>query len=149
MSVGKWEVLTTRHEIQLRYPIESLVSQMRLVFPLSLLFGSIFSVLHAFVVTPHFHSHHSRVIQVLTMMTIKDGGEEEQPPPIECYLVTDQAVVAEGDPPKIVCTSDPEEYAWFNGIDPKKLHKTDIVSELSTECVEGASPRGIPEWECQ
>ncbi len=81
-----------------------------------------------------------------------DGGDETEgapAPPIECYLVTDQAVVAEGDPPKIVCTSEPEEYAWFNGIDPKKLHKTNAVSELSTECVEGASPRGIPEWECK
>ena len=125
---------------------------MRLFLPLSLLLGSIFSVLHAFVVTPHFQAQHSRVNRVMTMMTmmtIKDGREGEQPSPIECYLVTDQAVVAEGDPPKVVCTSDPEEYAWFNGIDPKKLHKTDVVSELSTECVEGASPRGIPEWECQ
>ena len=74
---------------------------------------------------------------------------DDMPPVIECYLVTDEAVLAEGEPPKIVCTSEPEDYAWFNGIDPQKLTKTDTVSELATECVEGASPRGIPEWECK
>lgn len=144
---------------------------MRQSLPLSLLVGSIISVAHAFVVVPSPNSQHhvvatvqvhvtktsprtnslARHLSAMAFMT-KDGRDEteEAPaPPIECYLVTDQAVVAEGEPPKIVCTSEPEEYAWFNGIDPKKLHKTDVVSELSTECVEGASPRGIPEWECK
>ena len=122
---------------------------MRLFLPLTLLFGSTVSVLHAFVLVPHFQAQRSRVVPVMKMTQDEKGDNNDQPPAIECFLVTDQAVVAEGDPPKIVCTSDPDEYAWFNGIDPKKLHKTDVVSEFATECVEGASPRGIPEWECQ
>jgi hypothetical protein len=67
-----------------------------------------------------------------------------QPPAIECYLVTDEAVLGEGEPPKVVCTSEPEDYAWFNGIDPAKLLKTDTVSELATECVEGHRREGYP-----
>ena len=93
---------------------------------------------------------------LLRLAAVAGGGAgessrlvDDMPSVIECYLVTDEAVLAEGDPPKIVCTSEPEDYAWFNGIDPQKLMKTDTVSELATECVEGASPRGIPEWECK
>eukprot|EP00547_Thalassionema_nitzschioides_P007376 CAMPEP_0194200720 /NCGR_PEP_ID=MMETSP0156-20130528/1206_1 /TAXON_ID=33649 /ORGANISM="Thalassionema nitzschioides, Strain L26-B" /LENGTH=112 /DNA_ID=CAMNT_0038925753 /DNA_START=87 /DNA_END=425 /DNA_ORIENTATION=- len=63
--------------------------------------------------------------------------------PIECYVTNN------GDEKqKVVCTSDPEGYAWFNGIDPEKMKPTDGTSEGTTECVEGYSPKGIPEWEC-
>ena len=49
--------------------------------------------------------------------------------------------------PKVVCTSNPDEYAWFNGIKPDQLVPTEIVHAARLEsCEEGASPRGVPEW---
>ena len=102
--------------------------------------------------TDHKIAHQYGATRLCLAATAATDGTNEstmQPPAIECYLVTDEAVLGEGVPPKVVCTSEPEDYAWFNGIDPAKLLKTDTVSELATECVEGASPRGIPEWECK
>lgn len=97
--------------------------------------------------------------------------------PIECYIVEDDEETFGGNDgvrddfydefvngsnnhdaasasnhnkkPRVVCTSEPEEYAWFNGIDPNHLIPTDGTETGSMECVEGASPRGIPEWECE
>mmetsp|Transcript_11990 Transcript_11990/g.19890 ORF Transcript_11990/g.19890 Transcript_11990/m.19890 type:complete len:122 (+) Transcript_11990:47-412(+) len=69
--------------------------------------------------------------------------------PIECFVVNDQLVATEGEAPVVVCTSEPDEYAWFNGLDPKAMRPTDGMEEGAVECVEGASPRGIPEWECK
>ena len=41
------------------------------------------------------------------------------------------------------------QYAWFNGIDPEHLKPTlGATTEGAMECLEGALPRGIPEWEC-
>jgi hypothetical protein len=67
----------------------------------------------------------------------------------ECFLVNDEDVVKNGATPGVICTPEPEDYAWFNGLDPEALLPTDGMSEDAFECVEGASPRGIPEWECR
>jgi hypothetical protein len=74
-------------------------------------------------------------------------GEDEKA--VECFLVNDEDVVENGATPGVVCTSAPDEYAWFNGLDPEALLPTDDINEHALECVEGASPRGIPEWECR
>ena len=77
---------------------------------------------------------------------------------IECYIIDPEVIcddngdcaVSDDEKPTVVCTSEPEEYAWFNGIDEERMHKTDGNVDIgATECVEGASPRGIEEWECQ
>ena len=76
---------------------------------------------------------------------------------VQCYLIEnddDDGQDGEGSgavsdaKPTVVCTAEPEEYAWFNGIDEKKLRPTDGTETGATECIEGASPRGTPEWEC-
>jgi hypothetical protein len=68
--------------------------------------------------------------------------------PTECFIVNQEAVLMEGELPEVVCTNAPEDYAWFNGIDKEALVPTDATSEENLECVEKASPRGLPEWEC-
>jgi len=71
----------------------------------------------------------------------------DAPAPIECFVVND---ATEGEDPQVVCTSEPEEYAWFNGIKPSEMKSTDgAAQEGFNECVEGASPKGTPEWECK
>lgn len=75
---------------------------------------------------------------------------------VQCYLIEDDDDDQDGEgagdlassKPTVVCTSEPEEYAWFNGIDEKKMKPTDGTDTGATECTEGASPRGTPEWEC-
>lgn len=73
---------------------------------------------------------------------------------VECFIIEpdeDDDSIDYQDSPKVVCTSEPQEYAWMNGIDESRLKPTDDdgdVYEEKMECVEGASPRGIPEWEC-
>jgi hypothetical protein len=71
--------------------------------------------------------------------------------PTQCYIVNQDLVETEGQEPEIVCTSAPEDYAWFNGLDVDALVPVDGTSASSEalECAEGASPRGIPEWECK
>jgi hypothetical protein len=68
---------------------------------------------------------------------------------VECFIVNDEEVYTEGVPPEVVCTSEPDGYAWFNGLEREKLKPTDGISEEALECVEGASPRGVAEWECR
>mmetsp|Transcript_70116 Transcript_70116/g.106026 ORF Transcript_70116/g.106026 Transcript_70116/m.106026 type:complete len:148 (+) Transcript_70116:94-537(+) len=79
-------------------------------------------------------------------------------PPMECYLVEEDDEEVDDfesenslayQKPRVVCTTAPDEYAWFNGIDPERLIPTDATETGALECVEGASPRGIPEWECE
>ena len=72
------------------------------------------------------------------------GRDEEV---VQCYVIEDED--DEDEKPTVICTSEPEEYAWFNGIDEKKMKPTDGTETGATECVEGASPRGTPEWECK
>jgi hypothetical protein len=70
--------------------------------------------------------------------------------PTQCYIVNQELVETEGEEPEIVCTSAPQDYAWFNGLDVEALVPVDgTTSTDALECAEGASPRGIPEWECK
>ena len=71
-----------------------------------------------------------------------DAGEEE---PIECYIVKDEDVPIYGD---VICTSAPEEFAWFEGVNRKLMKPTDGMNIESEQCVEGSSPNGTPEWKC-
>ena len=69
--------------------------------------------------------------------------------PIQCFLIQtddDKDVVLT---PQIVCTPNPEEYAWFNGLDKDQLVPTDGIHDEALQCVEYESPRGVPEWECE
>jgi len=69
---------------------------------------------------------------------------------IHCYVTNDDELsLGKDDKPEIVCTSEPEDYAWFNGIDPNKMRETDGTEEGTEECVEGYSHKGTPEWECK
>jgi hypothetical protein len=68
--------------------------------------------------------------------------------PVQCFLIqTDDnsnTVI-----PQIVCTSNPEEYAWYHGIDEEQMVPTDGMHDKALQCVEHESPRGVPEWECE
>ena len=68
---------------------------------------------------------------------------------IQCFIVNEFEVEEEGVDPEIVCTQDPDDYAWFNGLDRDAMKPTNGESESFLECVEGASPKGVPEWECK
>jgi hypothetical protein len=85
------------------------------------------------------------------MLSMDEKGAIDQP--VECYLLVtddnDDMVVTENESFRIVCTSEPDEYAWFNGLSPQHMQKTDDIFVGKMQCVEGASPRGTPEWECQ
>jgi len=75
---------------------------------------------------------------------------------VQCYLIENdedaQGDESSGDltsaKPTVVCTSEPEAYAWFNGLNENQMKPTDGTDSGATECIEGASPRGTPEWEC-
>ena len=67
---------------------------------------------------------------------------------MQCFIVNAFEVDEEGALPEIICTPEPEEYAWFNGISRESMRPADGVHQDFLECVEGYSPRGIPEWEC-
>jgi hypothetical protein len=74
--------------------------------------------------------------------------------PILCYLIQTETNNNNGNQdemsiPQIVCTSNPEEYAWFHGIDQDRMVFTDGIHNQALQCVEGESPRGVPEWECE
>ena len=73
---------------------------------------------------------------------------QEQEQAIECFIVNFFEVEQQGATPHVVCTSQPDEYAWFNGIERHDMVETDGILPGALECVEGASPRGFPEWEC-
>ena len=76
---------------------------------------------------------------------------------VQCYLIEnddddDQDDESSGDlasaKPTVVCTSEPKEHAWYNGLDENQMKPTDGTDSGATQCIEGASPRGTPEWEC-
>lgn len=93
----------------------------------------------------------------------EDNSKAEDP--VECFLIVEEEDDIEVDADdlskehtsshpdetkqRVVCTSEPEEYAWFNGIDEKNMVPADGIETEATECVEDSSPRGIPEWECK
>ena len=75
---------------------------------------------------------------------------------VQCYLIEEDDENQDGESggdlasekPTVVCTSEPEEYAWYNGLNENQMKPTDGTDTGATECIEGASPRGTPEWEC-
>ena len=76
---------------------------------------------------------------------------------VQCYLIENDDDDDQGDEsisdlasakPTVVCTSEPEAYAWYNGLNENQMKPTDGTDSGATECIEGASPRGTPEWEC-
>jgi hypothetical protein len=79
--------------------------------------------------------------------TVDDEQAQEQA--IQCFIVNAFEVEEEGADPEIVCTPDPDDYAWFNGLDRDAMKDATGESDNFLECVEGASPRGVPEWECK
>ena len=70
---------------------------------------------------------------------------------VQCFIVNAFEVDEEGAEPEIVCTPEPDEYAWFNGLDREHMKPAQSVTASGDflECMEGASPRGVPEWECK
>uniref|UniRef100_A0A7S2RQ91 Uncharacterized protein n=1 Tax=Eucampia antarctica TaxID=49252 RepID=A0A7S2RQ91_9STRA len=77
------------------------------------------------------------------MLSLKENDEVEDP--VKCYVVEDSNVAIDGS---VVCTSEPEEFAFHEGIKSTSLKPTDGMNEGNTECVESASPKGNPEWLC-
>ncbi|KAL7515011.1 hypothetical protein ACHAXN_012861 [Cyclotella atomus] len=86
---------------------------------------------------------------ILVQSTPEPAGEVVDDYAVTCYIVNEEEIIADGEEPHVVCTGEPEEYAWFNGIDPKMMVKTDGAIEGSMECKEGESYKGKPEWECE
>eukprot|EP00977_Amphora_coffeiformis_P014169 scaffold3901_cov174-Amphora_coffeaeformis.AAC.7 len=78
-----------------------------------------------------------------------DTANSSQENAISCFITNAFEVEQEGATPHVVCTSEPEEYAWMEGIDLVTLKPTDGIVEGALECVEGASPRGTPQYECR
>ncbi|KAL7464446.1 hypothetical protein ACHAXS_004783 [Conticribra weissflogii] len=103
--------------------------------------------------TPSIRLHRTNVPSktfLSTKMTETQGEEDiVEDYDVTCYVVNDEEIITEGEKPHVVCTSEPEDYAWFNGIDPKNMRETDGTMEGAEECVEGESYRGKPEWECE
>lgn len=79
----------------------------------------------------------------------QEQQQDQEEEAIACFIVNFFEVEEEGAEPHVVCTSQPDEYAWFNGIERHYMVETDGMLEGALECVEGASPRGFPEWECK
>lgn len=77
------------------------------------------------------------------------GAESLTEDPIECYLVNQEAVIEEGEKPRVICTTNPDETAWMEGINQEDMIKTDGIENISGQCVEGHSVSGKPEWECE
>ncbi len=77
------------------------------------------------------------------------NNEDNDEDDVTCYVTNDEEIVTEGEKPNVVCTSEPDEYAWFNGVDPKAMRKTDGTEEGTEECIEVESYMGKPEWECK
>ena len=85
---------------------------------------------------------------LLQQSTDNIAAAEEDTDDVTCYITNDEEIINDGEKPHVVCTSEKEEYAWFNGIDPKNMRETDGVVEGAESCVEGENYRGKPEWEC-
>ena len=108
----------------------------------SLLLGVLLNVAYGFLPA----SHHSSMQR--SKVIIDSTSDVDYNMPTQCFIVNQELVDTEGEEPEIVCTNAPDDYAWFNGLDADAFVPTDGTSEESWECVEGESPRGIPEWEC-
>eukprot|EP00986_Skeletonema_menzelii_P011269 scaffold5772_cov145-Skeletonema_menzelii.AAC.4 len=75
--------------------------------------------------------------------------EAEDTDDVTCFIVNDEEIINEGEKPHVVCTSEPEDYAWFNGVDPENMREVDEIVEGVENCIQGESFKGKPEWECE
>jgi len=109
----------------------------------------------SFVVITKNHDQHGLSSSFLPTRKIKtslaSSIEEEEKKAIQCFIVNAFEVDEEGAEPQIICTAEPDEYAWFNGLERDHMMPAQdtTVSGEFLECIEGASPRGVPEWECK
>ena len=88
-----------------------------------------------------------RVTRGTTTTALASSVDDEKV--MQCFIVNAFEVDEEGALPEIICTPEPDDYAWFNGLSREAMRPADgILSEDALECVEGYSPRGVPEWEC-
>jgi len=104
------------------------------------LFASFITVASSFTTKPAFLS------KTTTSLGYSVHDDET---PIQCFLIQTDDDEEDPSPPRVVCTSQAKEYAWFNGIDEDQMVPTDGMYEDSLECVETESPRGVTEWECR
>lgn len=111
---------------------------------------------------------------VTTMRTAKTTGSttttlfysvHDEHKPLQCFLILNDN--NSDSVPTMIWTPNPDEYAWFNGIDRKNMvevtnQQVGWSSGASTtntsllynpfdglQCVERESPRGVSEWECE
>jgi hypothetical protein len=62
--------------------------------------------------------------------------------PILCFLIqAETRCQDELSIPQIVCTSNPEEYAWFHSIDQDRMVLTDGIHNQAIQCIEGEGTR--------
>jgi len=63
---------------------------------------------------------------------------------VACYMLAGEEEDA------VVCTSAPDEYAWYEGINETDMTKVDpgLLVEGHLACEEGATFRGSPVWQC-
>lgn len=89
----------------------------------------------------------ARLTVLSAISTEKDRPAEH---PISCFVTNAWHVEEDGATPRVVCTSEPDAYAWMEGIDRDAMRQGLVLDHgVLWECVEGASPRGTPEWECR
>lgn len=81
-----------------------------------------------------------------SIVSCQNGRDDET---VECFITNYDLVQSEGAIPEVVCTTEPDEYAWFNGIDRTAIHPANGITDSFLECVETMSPRGVQEWECR
>lgn len=81
--------------------------------------------------------------------TTASSSEDPDTDDVTCFVVNDEEIVTEGEKPHVVCTAEPDDYAWFNGVDPKAMREARGEENDAEECVAGESFRGEPEWECE
>jgi hypothetical protein len=94
-------------------------------------------------------SRYQRHVASETVSSLSYSVHDEDKP-ILCYLIqTERNNNDEWIIPQFVCTSNPEEYAWFHGINEDRMILTDGVHDQALRCVEGESSRGVLEWECE
>mmetsp|Transcript_11547 Transcript_11547/g.16566 ORF Transcript_11547/g.16566 Transcript_11547/m.16566 type:complete len:134 (+) Transcript_11547:51-452(+) len=85
----------------------------------------------------------------LQQSTENSTAQAEDTDDVTCFIVNDEEIITEKEKPHVVCTSEPDDYAWFNGVDPENMREVDGVVEGVENCVQGESFKGKPEWECE
>eukprot|EP00580_Thalassiosira_gravida_P000467 CAMPEP_0201598806 /NCGR_PEP_ID=MMETSP0492-20130828/500_1 /ASSEMBLY_ACC=CAM_ASM_000837 /TAXON_ID=420259 /ORGANISM="Thalassiosira gravida, Strain GMp14c1" /LENGTH=143 /DNA_ID=CAMNT_0048061285 /DNA_START=109 /DNA_END=540 /DNA_ORIENTATION=+ len=143
------------------------MTQQRLLCTLALCLAAVsIDVATAFTTAKH-HAVAAAVVSPLPTMrtttmilrssaetSVTDGsttaaGSSEDTDDVTCFVVNDEEIATEGEDPHVVCTAEPDDYAWFNGVDPKAMRETKGEENDAEECVEGESYKGEPEWECE